>query len=480
MTRGLWLAVLLLACSSSKAPPSAAAACSTDEVRCDQSGFCPAGTHCVGTGCFSGCAQDADCPFSQSCISGACGCAEGRHACGTACAANDDVNACGASCTVCPSTANGAAVCLAGSCGLRCRPGFALCNGACVDRSVTPAAFTVNLGPTLRSPPLIEVADLNGDGIPDIAAVNSDGLALLRGAGDGTFVVPEGALPVKDPTVTQLKTAFLDGTGQRNLVVVGLSGDVTVFRVSQTFFQQISVFTPPPAFMGGPLAIGDLDGDGKLDAVFSGGVDQTLGFLAGTATGDGKGSFTFARSIKAWGGGPIVIGDFDGDGVMDFALAEFTEVSVYFGRGGGAFREPLLLETPELVDGLITADLDHDGHPDLLAHSRDGSLTLFFSRPLRRFIPQPSFKTPFGPLLDAAQGMVVGNFEGSGFDDVAIGTPDALFLYRIVNGSFSLVGNAPLLAQQLHVADLNGDGWPDLVGTGTAGELVVALGHCQP
>lgn len=73
-----------------------------------------------------------------SCVANQCACPTAQHACGQRCVANDAPTSCGDSCTPCPGTTNGAATCVAGSCGLACNAGFKLCGGACAP-CTTPA-----------------------------------------------------------------------------------------------------------------------------------------------------------------------------------------------------------------------------------------------------------------------------------------------------------------------------------------------------
>jgi len=124
-------------------PPAGAAARCTLTGTCDFT--CSAGTH----RCADRCAPDdavatcgdrcQPCPApsngAAACVAGRCAltCAAGFHACGDRCLADDAVASCGARCEACPTPENGAPACAAGRCDFTCRAGFSRCGDACSD-----------------------------------------------------------------------------------------------------------------------------------------------------------------------------------------------------------------------------------------------------------------------------------------------------------------------------------------------------------
>jgi len=158
-------------------------------------------------------------------------------------------------------------------------------------------------------------ADFNGDGIPDLAAVNvnaGDTVSIQLGNGDGTFQPP-----VSYPT-----------------------GDRTY-----------------PNF----LAAGDFNGDGKLDlAVLLSNTDSVLILL-----GNGDGTFQTGVTVPL-PGGPIsaTVGDFNGDGNLDLAVGAFYGISILLGNGDGTFQPPVN-SVSEGAFSIAVGDFNVDGKLDL-------------------------------------------------------------------------------------------------------------------
>lgn len=105
-----------------------------------QEGECPS-TPCSGftycdeiSGiCRPGCERDAQCAGGQVCdsMTRTCTCPSEFHLCGGRCASDGDVATCGDRCLPCPSSPNGSAVCVEGTCQLACDPGFRYCTDSC-------------------------------------------------------------------------------------------------------------------------------------------------------------------------------------------------------------------------------------------------------------------------------------------------------------------------------------------------------------
>jgi hypothetical protein len=174
--------------------------------------------------------------------------------------------------------------------------------------------------------------------------------------------------------------AVVDMNGDGNLDVVLQPADtqyVVVFinqgRATSWSYVDYDVFPggPQTPNLGG-FAVADFNGDGKPDVAVLDRNNVNITVLLNTGTGT-LGAPTHFTITNAGNSGAAVINrltaaDFDGDGKVDLAYTdEHTNVGIMLNQGGGTFASPTFLTVADSDGGsLIAADLDHDGHPDLV------------------------------------------------------------------------------------------------------------------
>jgi hypothetical protein len=194
-------------------------------------------------------------------------------------------------------------------------------------------------------------------------------LTVLLGKGDGTF---------------RTTTNFLVSAGGPSAVTLGdFTGDGKPDVVLSGYFVYLLLGngdgTLQPATtirMGtGPLAVGDLNGDGKLDVIT---VSPYTGIPVNIVLGNGDGSFQPVEyyHLDPAAGGPfqVALGDFNGDGKLDIVTANLqgSTVSVLLGNGDGTFQAARSFATGPEPNAVAVGDFNGDGWLDLAV--TDGSV----------------------------------------------------------------------------------------------------------
>jgi hypothetical protein len=316
------------------------------------------------------------------------------------------------------------------------------------------------------------VADLNEDGIPDLAiADGSGGIEILLGKGDGTFTTVAAVSPVGSDPIA-IAAADFNSDGKPDLAVLNnYSNTVTILlgNGDGTFTATASSPATPQSPSG--MAVGDFNGDGIADLALVAGN----AFNAGAVTillGNGDGTFTATSQSTPAGDTPdgIVAGDFNGDGKTDLAVTDQqdTTLTILLGNGDGTFTAAASPQVTSYANAIAAADFDGDGKTDLaVTCTNGGSVIVLLGNGDGTFTAAPAFPVPMGVSPVA---VVVADFNGDGIPDVAIldnsyttggvkiflGKGDGAFLQSPTQPA--AMSSPAVLAE----GDFNGDGRPDV------------------
>ena len=163
-----------------------------------------------------------------------------------------------------------------------------------------------------------------------------------------------------------LSVADFNGDGKADIVWAGLSGAGVILSNGSGTFQ---ASRPLAAGLGvglpvvHPFAIGDFNGDGKLDIALAQQIPLGVVMLPGNGDGTFQTGVTLnvATIPKA-----LAAGDFNGDGNLDLVVVEQTKVSIYYGTGDGNFRSPVECVTGSFLWQVAVGDFNGDGNADLV------------------------------------------------------------------------------------------------------------------
>jgi len=245
---------------------------------------------------------------------------------------------------------------------------------------------TQHMGFSDRPDWAVGLEDLNRDGFPDLVVIDKDlNVLAILGNGDGTFQDPQIVHAGGPEELSGGTVADLNGDGDPDLVLLApYSDSVTVLlgHGDGTFELHGSY-----AAGDGPAAvvIEDLDGDGHVDAAVVNGTADTVSVLLGNGDGSLQAPVAYAA-----GDAPvsIAVGDLDGDGspdlglVTDVAIAHgYSVVGVMLNDGGGAFNCVVFYEGEMSPSAVSITDLNSDGLMDMaVTDSGSNKLLVYLNR----------------------------------------------------------------------------------------------------
>jgi hypothetical protein len=309
-------------------------------------------------------------------------------------------------------------------------------------------------------------------------------------AGTGAVAAPPFGKPLHVPLpkgfqVVGVAVADLDGDGKADLAVLGERGALLVLLGDGR--GGFRVLPPVPAGANpSQMTIADMDGDGRLDVVVANHDTDYVTFLRA----DGGGRFTPRPLTLHSNPHPhtVAAGDFDGDGRPDLAVDCWGEnsLTLLFGRGGWRGPgTPLPIGTRSYYT-LVAADVDGDGHLDLVTPNYGkGTVSILLGDGKGGFAHAPGSPFPAGPSPFAA---VVADVNGDGRPDILVAnysghasdtSHDGLTWIRNDGGRRftpfpERVAKGDYSAR-VAAGDVNGDGIADAVFTNTNGKSVTLL-----
>jgi len=358
----------------------------------------------------------------------------------------------------------------------------------------------------------IAVADVNGDGKPDLMVANATatgpaGVSVLLGNGDGTF---QPALPYNSfGAQTTIALGDINGDGAPDIVLANLQGPTVVVLLGNGN----GTFQDPTAFSTGSgaitsMSLGDVNRDGKLDLIVgnsctancTGVYNDSVGVLLGRGDGTFQNMASYALGTDGVvGPSSIVASDVNGDGKVDLVVADRCgeapvctpdgfegAVSVLLGKGDGTFQPATVYASgDEDATSVAVGDVNGDGKPDIVVSNMcvdtlddcfpaADDVGVLLGKGDGTF--QNALTYNAGGLT--ATSVAIADIDGDGAPDIIVANQCGPSLDSCVNDSLLgvLAGNgdgtfqSPVIydtggnsANGIAVTDINGDGRPDVL-----------------
>jgi hypothetical protein len=342
----------------------------------------------------------------------------------------------------------------------------------------------------------ITLADINGDGLPDILAplLGSASVAIFLNnpANPGHFLQEQSLKMFLNEPPGRVIVTDIDGDGLPDIAVAVAadeSGDNDYsYGIVEVFLQDpLNLGTFKTGYVVGSdytlpsdFSVTDMNGDGIPDVVFTGSYSNfgvtghavNIDYQSATSRGSfGRDSSSAYETGSAY---TFNTGDLNGDGLPDIVFGGLPDqsVSVFYGdpKKPGSFASNEHFPGPQsnLLYQATFLDLDRDGHPDLVLGAVYSGLQTMRNNPSN---PGYLLSPVAYAVSDRALGLGIGDVNGDGILDVV--TADYSNAFSVLYGDgqgglgtpvlYTLTGPAPRSLDELATADLDGDGFDDVV-----------------
>jgi hypothetical protein len=379
-------------------------------------------------------------------------------------------------------------------------------------------AYLVDNNFFLSKGPYYDISDFNNDSKHDVITTTPNPsvfqgslLDLLQGDGMGTFAqAGKVAITPLSASFETPRVVAADFDGDKNsdaavgilttLAQSGVAGKGTVAAfIGNGAGSFGSEMDTPIQAQPDQMVAANFDPDGKSDIVIGGVVTTdsrgspasgALFYLGGNGDGTFKPAQTIANPVAP---AAVAAADLNGDQKLDLIVADggspgadpavAGSTMVYLGKGDGTFQPPFALDAPTFPTAVAIADINNDEHPDVVVAANPPDTGGMLNSTFYAFLGdgQGNFQMARTSTSDeVASSIALADLNGDGFPDLAMGSCCGFTHTEVWAGKGDGTFAAPITlpigisSSVLTLLDLNGDTKPDLLlGTGSQIEVML-------
>jgi autotransporter-associated beta strand protein len=307
-------------------------------------------------------------------------------------------------------------------------------NPAAPASYATPVTFAIGASPTV-----IATGDLNNDGRPDLAflQISAGAVSVLLNT-----TAPGDATPTYAPEVTfavgaspiSLAIGDLNGDGRPDLAITNFNSSAVSVLLNTTGTKATTPsYAPRATFATGTdtraVAIGDLNGDGKPDLAVANYSSNNLSVLLST-TATNATSPSYAAQVTVYGGGSptsVAICDLNADGKADLVVANRNSntmtVLLSTNATTPAYAAPATFATGTNPNSISIGDLNADGRPDIAVNNANSASVSVYLNTMGANATKASYANPVVfSTGQFPQAISIGDLNGDGRLDLAFAT----------------------------------------------------------
>lgn len=234
------------------------------------------------------------------------------------------------------------------------------------------------------------IADVTSDGIPDIVLRDSHGISVIPQTTVGVFGAQQfisGGCSSSDP---QLAIADLDGDNRLDAATLGCAGGLNYFLQSSGGQLQSAIAVATGTSTQAQFAVGDLNDDVVADVAISDRSNTSAPnvfalYGVQNALPGAPVALSFQATQIQRHAGPVAIGDMNGDGRRDIVTANVPmlssstpQVQIFLRQADGTYAAPNTLAAEQILTRMLVRDLNNDGRNDIAIGIGAAGLTVAY------------------------------------------------------------------------------------------------------